>query len=200
MRVVFLQSIFLLYSFFALAQVIQPEKVKCKNYLTLQVGYPIPFSGSTFNRLYDGVFDTRLGYLRTKNNISFGSDIGYCNFALSHQTVDFTGKMTVLSPGLIWGYKFISCKKIMIVALLKCGYDFIFFSGNDVEGNVKTPFHEGGISLLPTMSVKYSLNKNNSLGFCLSYEIIFQHFGDNSVYEESTIRIMDFGIKIIHQL
>lgn len=200
MRTVNLCITFLFLSIVSLGQTIQTGSVLGKNIISVYAGYPIPASGSTFNRIYEGVFDVRLGYSMTKKKISLGGDLGYSYFRISPRILDIGGKMTILTPGITAGYEFKVFNKMVIRSLLKCGYDFIAFSGTDADGNFRPVYHDGGISLLPIVSMEYFFNKNIGIGLSGSYEIIFQHFGNNSVWEESTIRIMDFGIKIIYEL
>lgn len=190
---------FLTISVASFGQTTQTDNVSSKNIFSLQTGYPIPASGSTFSRIYNGIFDTRIGYERTKKKLCLGGNIGYSYFKISQQVLDRNGTMTILSPGITVGYEVKVFKILFIHSLLKCGYDFITFSGTDANGNPRPSFHDGGISLLPTLSCDYLFNKNLGIGIYGAYKVLFQHFGNNAIEEESTIRIIDFGIKIIYK-
>ena len=190
----------LLILIFPLITFAQNDSLKRNNYLIADIGYPIPASGSTFNRVYSGIFEAKLGYALIKKKITFGGNIGYSYFRVSPKALEINGTLTILSPGLTIGYEFKVYEKIFIRPLLKCGYDFITFNGKDTDGNSRPSYHEGGLSLSPMIAAGYFFSKKFGVGVNGSYKVIFQHFGNNVVQEESTTRIISFGINIFYKL
>ena len=192
--------LFLTITVASLGQTAQTSRLSGKSIFSLQVGYPFPASGSTFNRIYNGVFDARLGYERIKKKLSFGGNIGYSHFQINRHVLDLNGTMTILSPGITAGYEVQVFKILFIHSILKCGYDFITFNGKDGNENSRPSFQDGGASFLPIVSLEYYLNRNLGIGISGSYEVIFQRFGNNAVKEESTTTIIDCGLKLIYKL
>lgn len=199
MRAVTICVFFLFLTQTILGNELKLDSTSYKNTYSFQIGYPIPFSNITFKRFYDGIFDLKYGFSRKNKYASFGGDIGFCYFKISQKILDVTGKLIIFSPGLSASYEIKVIHKISIRPLIKFGYDFIFFSGTGANGNPHSVYRDGGLSLSPIVSLEYSINKNIALGIMGSYELIFQQFGYNSVLEESTTRIADFGIKIVYE-
>ena len=178
----------------------QNDSIERKSNLSVTIGYPIPASGITFKNIYYGIFDSQIGYSLIKKHLSFGINAEYSYFKISRHILDLTGSMQVISPGFSLGYNFKASEKLSIQPSLKCGYDFIVFNGKDVNGNSRPSFNEGGISLTPMISVNYFYTKRFGTGIYGSYKVILQHFGNNAVLEENTIRIMNLGICILYKL
>jgi hypothetical protein len=178
----------------------QNDSIERKNILSVNIGYPIPASGISFKNIYYGIFDSQIGYTLMKKHVSFGINAGYSYFKISRNVLDIKGSMQVISPGFSIGYDFKASKKLSIQPLLKFGYDFIVFNGKDVNGNSRPSFNESGISLTPMIAVNYFFTKRFGTGMYGSYKVILQHFGNNAVLEESTIRIMNMGISILYKL
>jgi len=163
-------------------------------------GYPIPGSGRTFNRIYVGIVDVKLGYAMAINKMTIGFNLGYSYFRVSHKVLETNSTMMLLSPGLTLGYEFTAAKKIFIHPIIKCGYDFITFKGKDTDGNSLPSFRQSGLSLTPAITAGYFFTKKIGVGVNGSYKIIFQHFGSKAVQEESTIRITGLGFTILYKL
>ena len=192
--------IFNLLIIFPLITFAQNDSSKRNAYLIADIAYPIPSSGSTFNRVYDGMFDITLGYGIIRKKIILGGNVGFSYFRVSPKVLELNGTMTILSPGLNIGYEFNIFKKTFIRPLLRCGYDFITFNGKDTNGNARPSYHEGGLSLSPMITAGYFFSKKFGVGLNGSYKVIFQHFGNKFVQEENTTRIMSFGISILYKL
>lgn len=171
-----------------------------KNYLMADFGYPIPASGSTFNRIYVGIVDAKLGYGMVIKKITIGLNVSYSYFRVSPKILETNNTMMILSPGLTLGYEFTVAKKIFIHPLIKCGYDVITFKGKDTDGNRLPSYRQGGLSLMPMIAAGYFITEKWGVGVNGSYKIIFQHFGNNAVKEESTTRITGLGITILYKL
>lgn len=185
---------------FVICTTAQSDSTASRHSLIAEINYPVPASGSTFSRIYDGVVDARLGYTMKFRKKIISAGIGYSYFRISPKVLDITGKMTILSPGITAGYDFIFLKKIFFRPLITSSYDYISFSAKDVDGNSLSPYHQGGVSLLPSVSAGYFIGKRVGVGINGGYEIIFMHFGKPAVYEESTTRIIYFGINLQYKL
>lgn len=178
----------------------QNDSAERKNNLSINIGYPIPASGITFKRIYKGIFDSQIGYTFMKKHLLLGVNAGYSYFIINRNILNLKGSMQVISPGCSIGYDFKASKKWSIQPLLKFGYDFIVFNGKDVNSNSRPTFIESGISLMPMVSINYFYTKRFGTGIYGSYKVILQHFGNNAVLEENTIRSINMGISILYKL
>lgn len=181
------------------AQVENIENSGYKNLITLQIAYPSPNSGSTFNRIYDGLIDIRVVYARSVSKFFFGGDFGYTEFKVNKNVLDKTGTISILSPGIALAYKYDILKCLNIQTALKISYDFFKFGGS-VNNNSVISYSYDGMALMPEISINYFINNNFGLGLAGSYKTIFKHFGNQAVYEESTTRIILAGIKLSYLL
>ncbi len=177
------------------------DSTKLKNIFFLHTSYPLPASGITFQRIYSGVLNINAGYHRLLyKKLLGGICANYSMFQTSNKVLDTKTYMKIVSPAISFSMCFSIFKKFVFEPGLNVGYAFISFSGKDADGNQKPKFNEQGAFLQSSFFIGYLLSEKINIGIRGSYQIIFQHFGNNTVLEDNTIRIADFGIGVAYKL
>lgn len=177
------------------------DSTASKNFLSLHVDYPVPLSGVTFQRVYVGAFTIDAGFERLfYRKFSVGVFMDYSVFQINTKVLAVKTTMNIASPSLNIGYQALLFKKIFIHPSIHGGYAFISFNGKDANGNPKPKFREQGVFVQPSLLISYMLNNKLSIGVNAYYKVIFQHFGNNSAFEENTTRMTGFGVGVTYKL
>lgn len=173
------------------------DSTTAKNIILLRTAYPLPASGATFQRVYSSILNVNGSFERLVfKKIYAGVAVDYSRFQTDRQVLDVKTKMNIIAPSVSFGWQTMAFKKFFIHPLLNGGYAFISYGGTDADGNPKPKFTEQGAFIQSSLFLGYLLSNKISVGLNGSYEIIFQHFGNDATFEDSNIRIAGFGIGI----
>lgn len=167
-----------------------------RNQISISGGYPLPASMTTFKTDFVGNFCGNFNYERlvSKHFIAGGSS----SYSLFGTNTHLDSKMNVITVSGNAGYRLQFLNKMECIFALNAGYSEILFRSKDFK-SPENKFNEGGVSAAPVLIINYHLSKKIEAGVNTSYTVIFNHFGDPDVSEDSTIRFFNIGLEFIYR-
>ncbi len=150
------------------------------------LGYPAPESNATFSKLYDGRFHGSLGVskrLSRHHRAGIGAEYAQFRGGL-FDDVD----MHLFIPSAMTAYGKGISDRLDLEGTLRAGFAWIFYrSTEDFEVD---QFDESGLYLSPGIQIVYESRDGINGQIGVGYKVIFEHFGDESAVEDSTIRYL----------
>lgn len=157
--------------------------------------YPIPANGN-LERTWEGLYSLNGSYERClASKVVLGIGLSYSRFQIDKDFLSSNNQGYFITPYFSVGYRLHLNEFLDVTPLLKFGNTWIRLHTKALSSDHK----ESGLSMEPSLRVRYFSYGNVGMNFTTSYKIIFEPIGDNEYEDAKTTRYFTFGLGLFYK-